>query len=283
MAKSTRTAAKQRANELREAKARKERQRTQMVAAGVGVVVIVIAVAIGIVIANRPVPAPVGGNGTVALKKLMAIPAATLDKAPAPTAQQAPTKLDGATARTTDGKPVVLYVGAEFCPYCAVERWALIGALSRFGTFSGLTETTSSSTDALPDTPTFSFVKSSFISDHVVFKAVETQDRENKPLQKLEGEDAALMQKYNPKGNIPWINYGGTRATLGPTVDSNAFEGKTYDQIMTGILDPASPIGKSVGPAINVMTAQICAQNGGQPSAVCTAVGVKAASAVLAK
>ena len=283
MAKSTRTAAKQRANELRQAKARKERQRTQLVAAGVGVVVVVIAVAIGIVIANRPVPAPVGGNGTVALKKLMAIPAATLDKAPAPTAQQAPTKLDGATARTTDGKPVVLYVGAEFCPYCAVERWALIGALSRFGTFSGLTETTSSSTDALPDTPTFSFVKSSFTSDHVVFKAVETQDRENKPLQKLEGEDAALMQKYNPKGNIPWINYGGTRATLGPTVDSNAFEGKTYDQIMTGILDPASPIGKSVGPAINVMTAQICAQNGGQPSAVCTAVGVKAASAVLAK
>ncbi|MEO6996844.1 MAG: DUF929 family protein [Terracoccus sp.] len=283
MAKSTRTAAKQRAREQREAQARKERQRTQLVAAGVGVVVIVIAVSIGIVIANRPVPAPVGGSGAAALTKLMAIPATTLDKATVPTAQQIPVKLAGAAARKTDGKPVVLYVGAEFCPYCAVERWALIGALSRFGTFSGLSETTSSSTDALPDTPTFSFVKSSFTSDHVVFKAVETQDRENKPLQKLEGDDAALVQKYNPKGTIPWINYGGTHATNGPTVDSNAFEGKTYDQIMAAILDPTSPIGKSVGPAINVMTAQICQQNGGQPSAVCTAPGVKAASAVLAK
>ena len=283
MAKSTKMAAKTRARELREAQARKERQRTQIVAASVGVVVVVIAVAIGIVIANRPEPAPVGGSGAAALTKLTTIPAATLDKAPAPTASQVPVALAGSTARESDGKPVVLYVGAEFCPYCAVERWALIGALSRFGTFNGLTDTTSSSTDALPDTPTFSFVKASFTSDHVAFKAVETQDREGKPLQTLEGDDAALVKKYNPKGSIPWVNYGGTRATTGPTVDSNAFEGKTYDQIMAGILDPTSAIGKSVGPAINVMTAQICAQNGGQPAAVCTAPGVKTASASLAK
>ena len=40
---------------------------------------------------------------------------------------------------TADGKPLVLYVGAEYCPYCAAERCAMVQALSRFGTFSNLT------------------------------------------------------------------------------------------------------------------------------------------------
>ncbi len=38
-----------------------------------------------------------------------------------------------------DGKPEVLFVGAEFCPFCAAERWPLIVALSRFGRFTALT------------------------------------------------------------------------------------------------------------------------------------------------
>ena len=41
-------------------------------------------------------------------------------------------------ALTANGKPEMLYMGAEYCPYCAAERWAMIVALSRFGTFTGL-------------------------------------------------------------------------------------------------------------------------------------------------
>ena len=36
------------------------------------------------------------------------------------------------------GKPEVLFVGAEYCPFCAAERWPLIVALSRFGHFGAL-------------------------------------------------------------------------------------------------------------------------------------------------
>src|SRR4051812_14747932 len=32
---------------------------------------------------------------------------------------------------TADGKPLVLYVGAEYCPFCAAQRWAMVQALSR--------------------------------------------------------------------------------------------------------------------------------------------------------
>ena len=41
-------------------------------------------------------------------------------------------------------------MGAEFCPYCATERWSVVMALSKFGTFSHLVGTTSSSTDVDP-------------------------------------------------------------------------------------------------------------------------------------
>ncbi|MBW8730618.1 MAG: DUF929 family protein [Terrabacter sp.] len=281
MAKSNRAETAARAAQLRAEAARKDRQRTQVIAASVAVVVIVIAVVLGIVISNRPKDAPAASGGAAALATLEKLPASLFDKAPAPTPEQAPAKLQGGTALTQDGKPKVLYVGAEYCPFCAMERWVLIGALSRFGTFTGVTETTSSSDDVHPNTPTFSFKDAKYTSDAVAFEAVETQDRNKQPLQTLDGENLALFQKFNPGGGIPWITYGGTHATDGATVDANAFEGKTYDQIIAGIQDPTSDIGKTVTPAINMVTAQICDQTKGQPANVCTSQGVSSASVLL--
>jgi thiol-disulfide isomerase/thioredoxin len=284
VAKSTRAETAARAAQLRAEAARKDRQRKQVIAASVAVVVVIIAVVLGVVIANRPKDAPAataGSGGAAALATLEKLPASLFDKAPAPSPAQAPAKLQGGTPLTQDGKPKVLYVGAEYCPFCAMERWALIGALSRFGTFTGVTETRSSSTDVHPDTPTFSFKDAKYTSDVVAFEAVETQDRDGKPLQTLGGDNLALFQKFNPGGGIPWITYGGTTATNGATVDANAFEGKTYDQIIAGIQDPTSDIGKTVTPAINMITAQICDQTKGKPANVCTSQGVQSASVLL--
>ena len=46
----------------------------------------------------------------------------------------------------------MLYIGAEFCPYCAAMRWSMAVALSRFGTFTPLHGIHSSSTDVDPST-----------------------------------------------------------------------------------------------------------------------------------
>ena len=51
----------------------------------------------------------------------------------------------------------MLYYGAEYCPYCAAERWAIAAALSRFGTWSNLKITASSHTDVYAETHTFSY------------------------------------------------------------------------------------------------------------------------------
>ena len=60
-------------------------------------------------------------------------------------------------------------MGAEYCPYCAAERWALVMALSKFGTFTDLQGTTSSATDTNPSTPTFSFYGSTYTSKYLSF------------------------------------------------------------------------------------------------------------------
>ena len=54
-------------------------------------------------------------------------------------------------------KPVVFFYGAEFAPYAAAERWPLVLALSRFGTFSQLGLMQSSASAAFADLSTFTF------------------------------------------------------------------------------------------------------------------------------
>jgi hypothetical protein len=63
--------------------------------------------------------------------------------------------------------------GANYRPFCAAQRWAMIIALSRFGTFSGLTASHSSTSDVYPDTATFTFYGSSYASKYISFEAVE--------------------------------------------------------------------------------------------------------------
>jgi hypothetical protein len=100
--------------------------------------------------------------------------------------------------------PEILYIGAEYCPYCAAQRWATIIALSRFGTFSGLGNMSSYSNDVFPNTPTFTFVKAKYKSKYLVFKSVEEytnylRRRRHilRALQKPTAQEIALISKYD--------------------------------------------------------------------------------------
>src|SRR5260370_2112678 len=35
-------------------------------------------------------------------------------------------------------KPILLFIGAQYCPFCAAERWSIVQALARFGAWSTL-------------------------------------------------------------------------------------------------------------------------------------------------
>ncbi len=85
----------------------------------------------------------------------------------------APTVLTGQPRLLAHGKPEVLYVGAEFCPFCAAERWPLIVALSRFGHFGRLTSMQSAPSSVFPSVQSFSFVGTTYTSRYVSFAGVE--------------------------------------------------------------------------------------------------------------
>lgn len=189
---------------------------------------------------------------------------------------------------TSGGKPVVIYVGAEYCPFCAAQRWPMVTALARFGTFSHLGSTHSSSLDTYPSTPTFSFHGSTFSSPYVVLSAVETASNKvvngsYAPLDKPTAQQIAAYNKYNPKGSIPFTDFGGAYMLTGASYNPGILQGLTPTQIASQMRDPSTTVSKAILGTANGLTAAICSQTGGKPANVCSSPGVTAAAAHLGK
>src|SRR5580700_3456801 len=136
----------------RAAERRSEKRRRILLASGSVVVVLAVVLVFVIVKLNGGKPSnsgvsngPTGSALSAVVDKVTSVPASALDTVGngggAVTGK--PTTISG-SALTSSGKPEMFYMGAEYCPYCAAERWAMIVALSRFGTFSGLSTVHSS-------------------------------------------------------------------------------------------------------------------------------------------
>ena len=194
--------------------------------------------------------------------------------------------VDG-SALTEGGKPEVLFIGSEYCPYCAAQRWAMINAFSRFGTFSGLTTSHSSSTDSYPNTPTFTFYGSTYTSKYISFTSVELQHNyrvgnstnTSTPyvtLQTPTSAQNALMTAYDPgQGNggpIPFIDFGNKYVQVGniDPLTPQLLAGKTWAQVATAMNNPTSTIGKAELGNANYETAAICELTNNQPATACT-------------
>ncbi len=185
-----------------------------------------------------------------------------------------PTKLNSA-ALTSNGKPEVLYMGDDWCPYCGAERWALITALSRFGTISDLETGYSSSTDVYPNTPTFSLATVKYSSPYLSFVAVEMETVTHAPLENPTSLENNLLNKYS-KGNIPFIDIGGkwlSSANYSPQV----LQGLTQQSVAANLSSPTSQTTQSIIGAANYLSATFCSIDGNQPANVCNSAGVAAA------
>jgi len=183
------------------------------------------------------------------------------------------------TPLASGGKPEVLYLGAEYCPFCAAQRWAIANSLSRFGTFTGLKTTHSSSSDADPNTPTLTFYGSKYTSPYVAFTPVEeTTNTINSStgtygvLQTPTAAQAATGKQYDPAGYIPFVSIAnkyvqvGNLAPLSPAL----LAGKTWAQVAAAMNDPSSSIGKAIIGNANYMTAGICKVIDNKSATACT-------------
>ena len=152
-----------------------------------------------------------------------------------PSSDSLPTVVSGASIlKDQDGKPIVTYVGAEYCPYCAAERWALAVALSRFGTFTNLSATHSASNDVYPNTQTLSFYGSSYSSPYVDFQPVEeaTNQVVNGSYQTLQTPTAAqsaLLTKYDSAGSIPFLDIANKYVVTGASYSPQVLQGLSRD------------------------------------------------------
>ncbi len=177
--------------------------------------------------------------------------------------------------------PVVFFYGAEFAPYAAAERWPLILALSRFGTFNQLGLMQSTSTTAFADVSTFTFWKASYVSHHVDLQSVERYSAAPQP----DGGAVPRPPDPRPAQSAAIASYG-TSATTFPlldvanryVLDGSGFSpavlaGVSQDQIAGFLSSPAAPLTQAVIAAANEITAAICSVDGNKPDAVCESRG----------
>ena len=212
-----------------------------------------------------------------------------------------PTVLSGQPAMTIDGKtPAMLYYGAEYCPYCAAERWAMAAALARFGTWSNLQVTASSHTDVDAATHTFSFHGATLDSPYITFKSIEQYTNipvagsagEYTNLQNPTKEEGQILATYSsskflPNGSsngsisFPFVDINNGLLVSGASYDPQILAGLSWTDISGSLSDPTNPITQAVLTTGNYMSAGICQATHGQPGSVCTSSGVQAAAKAL--
>ena len=250
-------------------------------------IIAAVVLAIGVAAVAAVTSASKGGGAdgpasAAVVGKVTSVPVAVVDQVGPGTAAPAPKPIT-APALTADGKPRVLYVGAEYCPYCATERWPMVIALSRFGTFMGLRATHSSSTDVYPDTQTFSFHGARYTSKWISFRGYELETNQRQgdgyvPLDTLSPQDQQIFDTYDrapyigtgaSSNGIPFIDFGGKFLIGGVTYDPSVLQGQSAAAIAGSLSDPTSAISQGAVGAANAFTAAICSMTGNQPGRVC--------------
>jgi hypothetical protein len=269
-----------------------QQRRTRLMGAGavIVVVVVVVAIVIGVGVLHKNKGATTTAASDAVISGVTSVPTATFDKVGMGSVKTLPSAITG-DPLTADGKPRIVYVGAEYCPFCAAERWSLAAALARFGIFSGLGQTSSApGPEVYPNTPTLSFHGATYTSKYVSFTGYETQDTDHNTLDKLSPDDDALFSKYDAPpyvgtsadtGSIPFIDLFGSYVSQGASYAPDIFKGMSHAEVVKAMQDPTSEVAKNVDAMANVFSAMICSKTGGQPSDVCGSAGVQAATAQL--
>ena len=259
------------------------RRRALIIGGAITVVLAVVATLIAVKLTRTPARVAPAATDSAVEHAIATIPAATFNAVGAGTA--APLKaISGQPELTLDGKPEVLYMGGEYCPYCAAERWAVAAALGRFGTVSGTKFIHSSPTDVYPSTPTMSFHKSSYASKYVAFVPVEWYSEKADSatptgyayLQRPTPEQAALLNRYSG-GAFPFVDIGNRYVASGAQYLPSALANMTWAQVAAAMRDPSSPVARDIDGAANMITAAICKLTHGQPASVCNSAGVRRA------
>ncbi len=198
-------------------------------------------------------------TSSAVLADLSSVPASAYDAVGAGspgTPLTPPSVLHGQPLLQSAGKPEVLFVGAEFCPFCAAERWPLVLALSRFGRFEVLHNVQSAPTSAFPAIQSFSFFRVAYTSRYVSFTGVElysdSTDAEGAyaKIASLTPGQAALVSRYgaHPASAgtpaIPFVDVANRLVTSTSGYSPSVIVGASQIAVLSALEQPAKPLAR---------------------------------------
>ena len=228
--------------------------------------VVVIAVGIFVIMANLPGHGKTGPTDPDILKKVSTVKQSVFADVKTGGLQDVLQPPAGNPPPLTgpSGKPEVFFYSAEFCPYCAAERWSVVVALSRFGTFQQLPLIVSSENSL----STFTFHGSKYSSDYIDFVPLEAQDGARGPLETPSTAQQQLLKQYDVRG-FPFIDIAdkfiATKAVFDPTV----LQGYSQQDIADKLSDSNQDVTRKIVGGANYFTAAICIATNNQPANVC--------------
>jgi Domain of unknown function (DUF929) len=271
-------------NRARSASAARQARQRRIRLGIIGIVAVVVVVALIVVLSvnsnNSAKPAPRVALTDSQSLALQSVPVndlvAAFDKAgsglnPATSLNAAPL--------TSGGKPEVLFIGAEFCPICATERWPLTVALSQFGKFTNLHQTRSAVHDG--NIATVTYYGSSYTSQYLTFTPVETTTNVPKGgyyqlLQTPTAQQQALWsntsQALGISEGFPFVYMGGKYVLTTAQFNPSTLEGKSFDEISGDVGNNDTSIGANIDASAAALTKYFCTMTGGKPGSVCNAV-----------
>ena len=277
----------------------RHRRRNTYIASVGGVLVVIVAfVMVGVLGANGS-----GANGGKTAPDAYPIPAdllAQVERVPVSdlvrNAEEAtaggarpPEKLPSSAPRlSSGGHPEIIFVCAEYWRLCADERWPMVMALSKFGTFSKLSRTTSSSVDKDPNTPTFSFYGVKYTSKYLT---IVTDEEETSAYNSAAGEypllQAPTLQElrlintwdvapYSTEdGLLPFAYIGGRFLQVGAQYDASAISNRKFKNAVAIMTSGKSSVSKDAEAAAGYLIGDLCALTQRQSVPVCSHVPPK--------
>jgi thiol-disulfide isomerase/thioredoxin len=259
-----------------------QRRRILIVSGSVGLVLVIVVAMLIIRSLVKPGQQLGGGPISAAVAhKITHVPDSTLAAVGTGSlpASNLPIKPISGSALTSGGKPEMLYIGAEYCPFCAATRWSMAVALSRFGNLGRMQGIHSSVNDVFPNTPTLTFYKQQYSSPYLTFTPVENTDVQKKLLQPVSKSQNNLWVTYGTSQGshgYPFIDFGNKVAIYGPLYIPQVLHGLTWAQVAGKLKNPSSPVARAVDGEANYITASICKMTGNKPGSVCTAAPIAA-------
>jgi hypothetical protein len=165
----------------------------------------------------------------------------------------------------------VFFLGAQYWPFCAAERWALVSALERFGTLTGYTpETHAPGLAGFRLVPTYDLRTAVYTSAYLAYSDKEIFDKDNTPLDTFDNDEQSIVDQFNPQATFPFLIINGQYAQFDSGYSPGLIDGMDFatlrSQLDAGEQNDAT---NAINAEADLITKYLCHSTGGEPATTC--------------